>query len=156
VGYGFSLHDTKMIAETGVELIDVGGSGGTNWTKVELLRDKSLHFYSSSFINLGISTVDSIRNAVMAKKGEKPAIIASGGVWSGLDAVKALLLGADYVACALPVLKSFNEKGEEGIRSYLSAYISEMKIVLALLGLQNIEQLKLERDRILKQNTVDI
>ncbi len=149
VGFGINSNDAKEIIKLKPDLFDVGGAGGTNWTKIEALRMKKGHYYSSDLIELGISTVDSIINVVNNINGNKPLIVASGGVWSGTKAVKALLLGADYVALALPILKTYKKEGEEGIRSFISTYIYEMKIIMAMLGLKNIEELKDKRKKIL-------
>ena len=70
-------------------------------------------------------------------------------MWSGFDAVKALLLGADYVALALPILRSIGKGGIDDCRKFLSTYILEMKAVLAMLNIRDLEELKKERHKIL-------
>ena len=74
-------------------------------------------------------------------------IIASGGIWAGTDAVKALIMGADYVAFALPVLRTLAKGGEDELRKFMSNYILELKTSMAMLGSKNLHQLKVDKDK---------
>ncbi|UJG40334.1 MAG: type 2 isopentenyl-diphosphate Delta-isomerase [Candidatus Heimdallarchaeum aukensis] len=149
VGFGFSFKDMQIIGKIGAKYVDIAGAGGTNWTKIELYRHKKEFGFSNDFVNLGISTVETLRNAVLVQQTYPYKIIASGGIWSGINAVKALLLGADYVGLALPIVKAFYHKGEEGIKSFLSTFITEMKIVLAMMGIRDLSQLNKRKKKFL-------
>jgi len=149
VGFGFSLNDMKIIGKLGAKYVDIAGAGGTNWTKIEFYRHKKEFSFSNEFVNLGISTVESLKNAVFVQQSFPYKIIASGGIWSGINAVKALLLGADYIGFALPIVKAYYNKGEEGIESFLSVFLIEMKIVLAMMGIKNIKQLNERKKKFL-------
>lgn len=149
VGTGITKSDAKTIAELDVYAIDVAGSGGTNWSRIEYFRNDKVRHLSDSFLNWGISTKDSLLNTVSFMENKDTKVIASGGVWSGIDAVKALLLGADYVSLALPILRAIGKGGIEECRKFLSAYVLEMKAVMAMLNLKDLKELKKERHKIL-------
>ena len=60
-------------------------------------------------------------------------LIASGGVYTGTDAVKALALGADLVAVARPLLKPALE-GPEAAAAWIGDYLEEMRTALFAIG----------------------
>lgn len=64
------------------------------------------------------------------------------GVRNGLDAAKAISLGADVVGTALPVLKWYDKKGTKGVKQGLEQMISELKTAMFLTGSRNIKQLQ--------------
>ncbi|MCE7742203.1 MAG: type 2 isopentenyl-diphosphate Delta-isomerase [Candidatus Heimdallarchaeota archaeon] len=149
VGTGLTKVDAKSLSQLEVYALDVAGAGGTNWSRIEFYRNEDVKYLSDKFLNWGISTKNSLMNVVDFSEGKETKIIASGGVWSGFDAVKALLLGADYVALALPILRSIGKGGIDECRKFLSTYILEMKAVMAMLNVKNLEELKKERHKIL-------
>jgi isopentenyl-diphosphate delta-isomerase len=149
VGRGISKIDAKFLTKQNIYAIDVAGAGGTNWVKIETYRNPKLSKLSQEFINWGIPTALSLMNVVEETKDKETKIIASGGIWNGLDATKALLLGADYVAFALPVLKSIAKGGIEELRNYLYSYTFELKTTFAMLGIRNFQELKEARKKIL-------
>ncbi|RLE59943.1 MAG: type 2 isopentenyl-diphosphate Delta-isomerase, partial [Thermoprotei archaeon] len=69
-------------------------------------------------------------------------LIGSGGIRNGIDVAKALRLGADFAGTALPVIRAVYEKGSEGVERLLRKMISELKIVIHLVGARNIAELK--------------
>lgn len=130
-GAGISTEVAIKLAEVGVKWIDVAGVGGTSWSKIEYARNKdAVH----GFEEWGIPTVDS----VMMCKGILP-LIASGGVRSGIDAAKALAIGADMVGAAQPFLLALvNKKLDNEIEKWKE----QMKITAFLTGSKNTKQLK--------------
>jgi len=149
VGTGLTKVDAATLLDLDVYAIDIAGAGGTNWSRIEYYRNKKVNYLSDRFLNWGISTKDSLENIISQMDKKNVKIIASGGIWSGIDAVKALLLGADYVSLALPILRAIGKGGIDECRNYLSNYIFEMKSVMALLNLKDLEELKKERHNIL-------
>ncbi len=97
VGCGISVPIAQKLVEVGVAAIDVAGAGGTLWSEVErlCLRTKRQKNIASAFSSWGIPTAESIR-AVAAVAKATP-IIGSGGIRTGIDAAKAIALGADAV-----------------------------------------------------------
>ncbi len=129
VGHGISFSVAKELAKTNIKAIDVQGAGGTSWVAIEALRSKN--GFGKVFWDFGIPTASSIAECRKAFKGP---IIASGGIRSGLDAVRAFVLGADLIGIALPVLKAQQRAGSKGVEQYLKRIIEEMRIALLLIG----------------------
>ncbi|MBN3036920.1 MAG: alpha-hydroxy-acid oxidizing protein, partial [Candidatus Diapherotrites archaeon] len=65
--------------------------------------------------------------------------IATGGIRNGLQAAKALALGANLVGFALPALKSLEKKTLE---KDVESMIQELRIAMFLTGSRNVNQLK--------------
>jgi len=141
-GSGISSEDAKMLEAAGVKGIDVGGLGGTSFAAVEYHRTendkhKVQRFLGDSFWDWGIPTVASV---VEVSQTVRIPVIASGGLRSGIDAAKAVSLGARLASLAHPVLKAAVESVSE-TQSLLSLLIEELRNVLFLVGAKNVEQL---------------
>jgi isopentenyl-diphosphate delta-isomerase len=106
VGMGISVNVAKQLVTAGVQAIDVAGTGGTNFIQVEAARsdDPSHKYLGELFKDWGIPTPTAIRH--IKKALPNTPIIASGGIRHGLDAAKAIRLGAKVVAQAGPVLQA--------------------------------------------------
>jgi isopentenyl-diphosphate Delta-isomerase len=137
VGCGINSETAKELQKLKIKAIDVGGSGGTSWIGIDSLRGKS--DLGKEFWDFGIPTAASI---ILTKKNFKGKIIATGGIRSGLDCVKALILGADLCGIALPVLKAQNKGGSKEVKKYLKKIIEEIHTAMFLLGAKNIKELK--------------
>lgn len=105
VGWGISKKTARKLADCGVMVIDVAGTGGTSWSQVEMYRapDEFKRQLASTFVDWGITTADSILNV----KSSVPnmLIFASGGITNGLDIAKCIALGATLGGMAGPFLK---------------------------------------------------
>jgi len=106
VGMGISANVAIRLVDAGVQAIDVAGAGGTNFIQVEAARsnDTNHKYLGELFKDWGIPTpiaIQQIRNAL-----PNIPIIASGGIRHGLDAAKAVRLGANIIAQAGPVLRA--------------------------------------------------
>ncbi len=86
--------------------MDVAGAGGTSWSEVERYRiaEPWRANVAAAFAGWGIPTARAVVDARSA--APDTTLIASGGVRDGLDAAKALALGADVVGMAAPFLKA--------------------------------------------------
>jgi len=150
VGFGISYDVAKKIIATGINGIDVGGAGGTSWIEIEKIRSKNeiLRRVSESFSEWGIPTAESlmmVRKAVNERSLENPTgrtcIIASGGIRTGMDAAKAVALGADMVGIALPILKNISVSIEQCV-DYIKEIETGMKIAMFGIGCSKISELK--------------
>jgi isopentenyl-diphosphate Delta-isomerase len=106
VGWGFSEQDVRLLAEAGVQAIDVAGAGGTSWSQVEMHRaqSESQRRLAAAFLEWGVPTSLAILNVRRAAPGMR--IFASGGLRSGVDIAKCLALGASLGGMAGPFLKA--------------------------------------------------
>ena len=99
---GHAAADVALLRDAGVAAIDVAGAGGTNWALVEGRRDERAGDVASAFADWGVPTADALIEALATA----PAVpvIASGGLRDGVDAAKALALGASAAGLARPFL----------------------------------------------------
>jgi isopentenyl-diphosphate delta-isomerase len=106
VGAGISASVAVALADVGVRVIDVAGTGGTSWAAVEAERASSPadREVAMAFADWGISTSTSLVSVREALPGM--TLIASGGIRNGVDVAKALCLGADLVGQAAGVLRN--------------------------------------------------
>ena len=146
VGNGISGELASLLDLIGIEYIDVGGAGGTNWAKIEGLRrkDRSL---SGDFVYWGIPTVVSIYEAANSVK--RARIIGSGGIRSGVDMAKAIALGASMTGAARPFLEAVVRGGEADLRRKIRAFEESFKICLVLTDSRTVEELRLSKKAIL-------
>ncbi|APD10556.1 MULTISPECIES: type 2 isopentenyl-diphosphate Delta-isomerase [Thermus] len=130
VGHGLSREAALALRGLPLAAVDVAGAGGTSWARVEeWVRFGEVRH--PELCEIGIPTAQAIQE-VRAVLPEIP-LIASGGVYTGTDAVKALALGADLVAVARPLLRPALEGGER-VAAWIADYLSEMRIALFAIG----------------------
>jgi isopentenyl-diphosphate delta-isomerase len=98
VGFGLDAADVALLRDAGVAAIDVAGAGGTNWALVEGRRQASAESVAAAFAEWGVPTAESLADA-RATAPDLP-LIASGGLRDGVDAAKALALGASAAGLA--------------------------------------------------------
>lgn len=104
VGSGISGPLAGELAGLGVAAVDVAGAGGTSWAAVEEAQAQSLRTkaIAGAFRDWGIPTATVLRD-VRACCPNLP-LIASGGLKDGLDAAKAIRLGANICGSAAGIL----------------------------------------------------
>jgi isopentenyl-diphosphate delta-isomerase len=102
VGFGMDAADVTLLRDAGVAAIDVAGAGGTNWALVEGRRDERAGEVAAAFADWGVPTAAAIAEA-RAAAPDLP-LVASGGLRDGVDAAKALALGATAAGLARPFL----------------------------------------------------
>jgi isopentenyl-diphosphate delta-isomerase len=133
-GAGISRAWALRLKAEGVAALDVAGAGGTSMAVVEsqraaLHQNQKYERLGQSFAHWGIPTVIS----TMEAKGSGLPVIASGGIRSGLDAAKALALGATLVGVARPLL-CCAVRGYEAIAEWLEAFFAELSVAMFLTG----------------------
>ena len=136
VGDGITHATAKKLK---VDAIDVSGVGGTSWSLVESYRNEgTFRKVGAEFAGFGVPTAEAIKQIALLKK----PLIGSGGIRTGIDAAKAIALGADVVGVALPVLKAWAQASRDGVRAYLDKFTLELKIAMFLTGSKTVKQLR--------------
>ena len=141
VGCGISKEVAIRLKEAGVDCVDVGGSGGTSWARIEAIRakDECLKIIGETFSEWGIPTAESIQLA--RSVAPDIPIIASGGIRTGIDAAKAIALGAKCVGVALPLLSPALESSQS-VEEELNVIMEVLKVVMFCIGANNLSDLK--------------
>jgi len=137
VGCGISGEVAQRLHNCGVKIIDVAGAGGISFPVVEGYRAGLQN--PKRFGELGMSTADCIID-VRKKVGDKLSVIASGGITNGIEAAKALALGADLVGFASPLLRAATISVQE-VETVLQSLAHELKITLFSTGAKNLKAL---------------
>jgi len=141
VGWGIAPDTIRMLFAAGVAAVDVAGAGGTSWSEVERHRigEPWRAHVAAAFADWGIPTAECIRNARRAAPGG--LIFASGGIRNGVDAAKALALGADLAGVAGPFLRAAGE-GEEAAADLAREIIETLRIAAFGIGARTVTDLK--------------
>src|SRR5260370_25587629 len=136
--------------ERGVRAVDVSGLGGTSWPRVQQMRAKTerARELGELLSDWGIPTAA----CVAAGRAAAPQmqLVASGGIRSGLDAAKALALGADVAGFALPMVRAHQQGGVEAARATLRAIIAAPPAAVLLCGARNLVALRATRPVLLE------
>lgn len=143
-GAGVGWEDAVRLEEAGVDAVDVAGAGGTSWSKVEYYRalDRGERFkarVAEGFWGWGIPTAASL--VEVKSKVRRLKVVASGGLRSGVDIAKAICLGADMTAVALPILKPAL-KSVEAVEETLKVLVEGLRNAMILVGASSLEELK--------------
>ncbi|WP_337019942.1 type 2 isopentenyl-diphosphate Delta-isomerase [Oceanobacillus massiliensis] len=155
VGFGIDGEAAERLYNAGISYIDVAGAGGTSWSQVEKLRsrDPLKKAAAEAFNNWGNPTKDCIVS-VRSKLPEAP-IVASGGMKTGVDAAKAITIGADIIGFARQLLKAATESAEDVIQTMEQIEL-ELKMTMFGIGVKNLDELKnTKRVSILGQSLLD-
>lgn len=141
VGWGISDAVARRLVEAGVAGIDVAGAGGTCWSEVERLRSDGAMpaNVARAFTGWGIPTAESIR--LVRQAAPEVALVASGGVTTGVDVAKALALGAHVAGFAAPLLKAANESPESAA-AHLRQVVEELRLAMFCTGARSIVDLR--------------
>lgn len=149
-GCGIGPEVVAQLAEAGVKAVDVSGLGGTSWPRVEQLRAKSAESKAlgEMLSEWGIPTAACV--AAARKAAPDLQLVASGGIRSGLDAAKALALGADVAGLALPLVRAHQNGGVAAAREALRSVIAALRAAFLLTGARNAVALRASRPVILE------
>ena len=147
-GCGISYETACRCYGAGVACVDIGGYGGSSWALIESHRsgcitgkeDHHLKGLGEQFGNWGLPTAVSLHEV---KRCEGP-VIASGGIRTGIDITKALVLGADLAGMALPLLKPACD-GTDALRETIRNIHQELRISMFLTGKTRISELSKAR-----------
>jgi L-lactate dehydrogenase (cytochrome) len=87
----------------------------------------------------GVSSTARALPAIAAAIGGRMPIMADGGVRSGLDVVRMLALGADFVLLGRAWGYALAARGEAGIAHVLKLIDAEMRVAMALTGCVSVD-----------------
>lgn len=144
VGAGISGALARRLVDAGVAVIDVAGSGGTSWASVEAERSRTpqQRAIAEAFAGWGQPTAKAIQDARLACP--EAVIIGSGGISNGVDAAKAIRLGADLVGQAAGVLPAAMISAE-AVVSHLSVVVAQLRVACFCTASPNLEALRRAR-----------
>jgi isopentenyl-diphosphate Delta-isomerase len=142
VGWGLDERTVRRLFDAGVAGVDVAGAGGTSWSEVERHRmnEPWRARVAASFASWGIPTAECVRRA----RNVAPAdgfVIASGGIRDGMDAAKAIALGADVAGIAGPFLRAVNAGVDEAC-DYAQEAVETLRIAMFAMGIRTVAQLR--------------
>jgi len=140
VGSGISADVARRLSGLGVAAIDVAGAGGTSWAAVEGARAEGrLQDLGAIFRDWGIPTARCLVD-VREACPDMP-LIASGGIRHGLDAAKAMRLGATLVGQAASLLRPAMV-GPEAVIAHVETFAAALRIACLATGSPDLAALK--------------
>ncbi len=142
VGGGIDPVTAKRLDEIGIDAIDTGGRGGTSWGFIEGKRSNSrlTQHAADTFRDWGIPTAYALR--ALHQQSTKAALIATGGIRSGLDIAKAIALGASMTGIGLPLFRAALLEVEHAVDDLLATYLHELKITMLCTGAKTLTDLR--------------
>jgi isopentenyl-diphosphate delta-isomerase len=140
-GAGISHETAAKLVAAGVSAIDCGGAGGSSMAAMEAVRaeqrgDARAQGIGDLFRDWGIPTPISVVEA----GGLGVPLVASGGVRTGLDAARAIALGATLVGVGFPLLRAASE-GDEAVAAFLTRFLHELRVAMQLVGARDLPEL---------------
>lgn len=138
VGFGMTAKTVQKIMSIGVKYVDLSGRGGTSFAKIENFRrpQKEMAYLD----DWGLTTTESLLE--MRKLSARPVIIASGGIKTPLDAIKALALGADVAGMAGEVLHHLITDDYSVTEDWLIHWLQDFKCLMLLTGSKTVKDLR--------------
>lgn len=139
-GAGMSRRTATELSKIGVRAIDVAGAGGTSFASVEMYRaaqsgDELRAELGKTYADWGILSTASVLEA----SGTVP-LIASGGVYSGLDVARAVALGASCGGAARIFLGAAMESAE-AVVELIELFKEEFRTAMFLTGCPDVASL---------------
>lgn len=140
-GAGIGRAVALRALHAGVAAIDVGGFGGTSFASIEADRaaaagDRSRARLGHTFGTWGLPTP-----VCVAGCADILPVIATGGVRTGLDAAKAVALGATAVGIGRPLLQAVLA-GPGAAAGWIDAFHYELRTALFLTGGKRLADLR--------------
>lgn len=137
IGCGLSRSTGDALAAVGIRILDVAGLGGTSWARIEAARADDAEI-GEIFADWGIPTPVSLREL---RPIEGLTLIGSGGVRNGVDAAKAIALGADLVGLAQAFLEAATNSADLA-RDKIERTIRELRIAAFCAGARDLQSLQ--------------
>ncbi|MGJ8729159.1 type 2 isopentenyl-diphosphate Delta-isomerase [Listeria aquatica] len=139
VGFGMRKETVARLRELGIQTVDLGGKGGTNFAQIEndRRRDHAFDFLT----DWGLTTAESLLD-LQNEKSMDVEILASGGIKSALDMVKAYRLGARSAGMAGKILYRLKKEGKEAAVSEIEQLKESLVSLFVLLDSKNLSEVK--------------
>lgn len=146
-GCGIAREEAMLIERAGAQAVDSSGLGGTSFAIIERVRQQEANtggaMLDSSDDNAwtdvwGIPTVASV---VELRRNTSLQVVASGGIRNGLDAARAIALGATVVALGRPLVVAAQESAA-AVEATLLRLISELRLAMFLTGSRTVADLR--------------
>ncbi len=140
VGAGLSRKDVERLIAKKIRCIDVAGAGGMSWSRVEhrALAEAERNDLGLTFQDWGVPTPLAL--LALRPFRRRLSIIASGGIRSGIDMAKAMVLGASLCGIASPFLKPAM-KSPERVLGVIETLRREFVTAMFLLGARKTQDL---------------
>lgn len=141
VGAGLSGAVARRLWDAGVTVLDVAGAGGTSWALVEAERATNPRqaAVARAFADWGIPTAQAI--AEVRAACPEAVVIGSGGVRDGLDAARAIRLGADLVGQAAGLLDAAT-RSAEAVVEHFETVIEQLRVACFCTGSRDLAALR--------------
>lgn len=141
VGWGIDAETAEQLIDAGAAFIDVAGAGGTSWSQVEKHRsaDPVRCEAAEAFASWGIPTADCLRD--IRNRLPHAALVASGGIRDGVEAAKALALGAQLAGFGRSLLQAAVTSIEQ-LEALAERLELELRIAMFGIGAASVSQLQ--------------
>jgi len=138
VGHGIGADAAARLHGLPIAAVDVAGAGGTSWARVEqLVRYGEVRY--PAIAEWGVPTAQALQEVRATLPGMP--LVASGGIRTGMDAAKALAMGADVVALARPLLAPAIESPAAALDA-LEGFVEELRVCLHGCGVADLAALR--------------
>lgn len=150
-GNGISPQTARKLYDAGIRHVDVSGAGGTSWVGVETLRAEKRQDGDGEadgtagraqlgelLWDWGVPTAASVGFCVDASL----VTIATGGIRHGLDAARAVALGARAAGVARQAFMALEQGGESGADAFFARFEREFRAVMMLTGSRTVADLQ--------------
>ena len=153
VGTGFNQDLALILDKLGFDGFDVGGTGGTSFAAIESKRNNfNLQKYTRDpaevFREWGVPTPVSV---IYVRNVSQKVIIATGGLRTGIDIAKTIVIGANIGGFAYKFLQSaWNDRKSKSISNTVKeirTLKNELRSCLWLMNVDKIDNLKGKRDK---------
>lgn len=141
-GSGIGPALVRELLAAGAAYVDVAGSGGTNWVKVESRGlDPALREEASEFATWGLPT-GLILAALSQGGGPLDRVLASGGIRTGMDVARVIAMGVRLAGMALPLARDVASGGADAVVERLGRTDRTLRRVMLLTGSRDLKALR--------------
>jgi isopentenyl-diphosphate Delta-isomerase len=138
-GFGIGPGLARELLDAGAAYVDLAGAGGTNWISVESYRLPAAEAAAAAeFVDWGMPTA----LLLAAFEGRQKRLLASGGIRTGMDAAKAIALGAELAGLALPAIRAAVDGGKDDVIELFRRLQKTLRAVMIMTGSRTLADLR--------------